>query len=50
MLPLLGILKMKARDLAGYGLLQLLILAPVVFFLMWFLARTFTDLTPPLSS
>ena len=49
MLPLLGILKMKARDLAGYGLLQLLILAPVVFFLMWFLARTFTDLPATLS-
>ena len=46
MLPLLGILKLKARDLVGYGLLQLLILAPVVFFLMWFLARTFTY-TPP---
>jgi short-chain fatty acids transporter len=46
MLPLLGILKMKARDLAGYGLLQLLVLGPVVFFLMWFLARTFAD-TPP---
>ena len=47
MLPLLGILKMKARDLVGFGLLQLLILGPVVFFLMWFLARTFTY-TPPI--
>jgi short-chain fatty acids transporter len=47
MLPLLGILKLKARDLVGYGLLQLLILGPVVFFLMWFLARTFTY-TPPI--
>ena len=46
MLPLLGILKMKARDLVGYGLLQLLVLGPVVFFLMWLLARTFTY-TPP---
>ncbi|HWY32762.1 MAG TPA: TIGR00366 family protein, partial [Candidatus Acidoferrum sp.] len=45
MLPLLGILKLKARDLVGYGLLQLLVLGPVVFFLMWFLARTFTDST-----
>jgi short-chain fatty acids transporter len=49
MLPLLGILKMKARDLAGYGLLQLLVLGPVVFFLMWFLARTFTDAPQPLT-
>jgi short-chain fatty acids transporter len=46
MLPLLGILKMKARDLAGYGLLQLLMLAPVVLFLMWFLARTFSYAPP----
>jgi short-chain fatty acids transporter len=42
MLPLLDILKMKARDLVGYGLLQLLVLAPVALFLMWFLARTFS--------
>jgi short-chain fatty acids transporter len=46
MLPLLGILKMKARDLVGYGLLQSLILGPVVFFLVWFLARTFTYTSP----
>ncbi len=50
MLPLLGILKMKARDLVGYGLLQLLVLAPVVLFLMWFLARTFTYSPPSLPS
>jgi short-chain fatty acids transporter len=48
MLPLLGILKLKARDLVGYGLLQLLVLGPVVFFLVWFLARTFTDTPPPI--
>jgi short-chain fatty acids transporter len=41
MLPLLGILKLKARDLAGYGLLQLLVTGPVVLFLMWYLGRTF---------
>jgi short-chain fatty acids transporter len=46
MLPLLGILKMKARDLVGYALLQLLVLAPVAFFLMWLLAHTFTYLSP----
>jgi short-chain fatty acids transporter len=46
MLPLLGILKMKARDLVGYGLLQLLVLAPVALFLMWFLARTFSYAPP----
>jgi len=50
MLPLLGILGLKARDLVGYGLLQLLVLAPVVLFLMWFLARTFTYPPPGLPS
>jgi short-chain fatty acids transporter len=46
MLPLLGILKIKARDIIGFGLLQLVILGPVVLFLMWFLARTFTYVPP----
>jgi short-chain fatty acids transporter len=46
MLPLLGILKMKARDLVGYGLLQLLVLAPVALFLMWLLAHTFSYAPP----
>jgi len=32
MLPLLGILRLRARDLVGYGLLQLLVQAPIVFF------------------
>ncbi len=46
MLPLIGILKMKARDLVGYGLLQLAINTCVVFFLVWFFARTFSYLPP----
>jgi short-chain fatty acids transporter len=46
----LGILKLKARDLVGYGLLQLFVLGPVVFFLMWFLARTFAYPPPGLPS
>jgi short-chain fatty acids transporter len=45
---LLGILKLKARDLVGYGLLQLLVLAPIALFLMWWLAGTFTY-TPPVA-
>jgi short-chain fatty acids transporter len=40
MLPLLGLLKIRARDLVGYGILQLVIQAPIVFFLCWFFART----------
>jgi short-chain fatty acids transporter len=39
MLPLLGILKLKARDIVGYGVLQLMVHVPVVFFLCWLFAR-----------
>ena len=46
MLPLIGILKIKARDLVGYGLLQLAVNTTLVFFLMWFFARTFTYILP----
>jgi short-chain fatty acids transporter len=46
MLPLIGILRIKARDLVGYGLLQLAVNTVLVFFLMWFLARTFTYIAP----
>jgi len=40
MLPLMGILNVKARDLAGYSILQLLFHAPIVFFLAWLFAGT----------
>ena len=40
MLPLSGVLKIRARDLVGYGILQLMVQAPLVFFLCWILART----------
>ena len=46
MLPLLGILKVRARDLVGYGLLQLMVHSVLVLFLTWFFARTFTYLPP----
>lgn len=39
MLPLLGILKLKARDIVGYGVLQLMVHVPVVFFLCWLFAH-----------
>lgn len=39
MLPLLGILRLKARDLVGYGVLQMIVHIPIVFFLCWFFAR-----------
>jgi len=39
MLPLLGLLNVKARDLVGYSVLQLLIHTPIVFFLCWLFAQ-----------
>jgi short-chain fatty acids transporter len=46
MLPLLGILKLKARDIVGYGVLQLMIHIPVVFFLCWLFARYLPYIPP----
>ena len=46
MLPLLGILKVRARDLIGYGLLYFLVNSVLVLFFMWFFARTFPYVPP----
>lgn len=46
MLPLLGILRLKARDLVGYGVLQLIAHIPIVFFLCWLFARYMVYLPP----
>jgi short-chain fatty acids transporter len=46
MLPLLGILKSRARELVGYGILQLAVHAVLVFFLIWFFARTIPYVAP----
>jgi short-chain fatty acids transporter len=46
MLPLMGILNVRARDLAGYSILQLLFHTPVVIFLCWLLAKTLPYLPP----
>ncbi|MBB4267080.1 short-chain fatty acid transporter [Roseospira visakhapatnamensis] len=40
MLPLLGIVKLQARDIVGFTFTQLLFSAPVVMFLLWFFAQT----------
>jgi short-chain fatty acids transporter len=48
MLPLLGLLKVKARDLIGYGMLYFMVNFAVVLFLMWFFARTFSYVPPVL--
>jgi short-chain fatty acids transporter len=47
MLPLLGILKLKARDIVGYGVLQLMVHVPVVFFLCWLFAK-YIPYVPPM--
>lgn len=41
MLPLMGILNVRARDLAGYSVLQLIFHVPIVLFFCWFFAQTF---------
>ena len=46
MLPLLGILQVKARDLVGYSALQLFFHIPVVFFLCWFFAQYIPYIPP----
>ena len=46
MLPLLGVLGLRARDVVGFTFLQLLLHLPVVLFLLWALAYTL-DYHPP---
>lgn len=46
MLPLLGILYLKARDLVGYAVLQMFVHIPIVFFLCWFFAQYITFVPP----
>ena len=40
MLPVLGLLGLKARDVIGYTVLQLVVLAPLVIGLLWLLGTT----------
>lgn len=49
MLPLIGILKIRARDLIGYTILYFVVNTSLVLFLMWFLARTFIFIPPHLA-
>jgi len=46
MLPILGILKVRARDLVGFTALQLMVNSLLVLFLVWFFARTLTYIPP----
>jgi len=46
MLPLMGVLNVKARDLAGYSILQLLFHTPIVLLLCWLFAQTLPYIPP----
>jgi short-chain fatty acids transporter len=46
MLPLLGILKLRARDLIGYTMLQFIVNVPIVLFMCWFFARSIPFVPP----
>ena len=46
MLPLMGILGVKARDLAGYSILQILFLGPAVLLMCWLFALTLPYIPP----
>lgn len=46
MLPLMGILSIRARELAGYSVLQLLFHTPLVFFLAWLFSHTLPYVPP----
>lgn len=46
MLPLMGILGVKARDLAGYSILQLIFHIPIVLILCWLFAFTLRYIPP----
>ena len=48
MLPLLGILGLKARDIVGYSALQFVIHVPIVLFLVWILNFTLQYVEPVL--
>jgi short-chain fatty acids transporter len=46
MLPLLGVLGLKARDVVGYTFMQLLVHVPLVLGLLWLLGMTLTYVPP----
>ena len=46
MLPLLGILSIKARDIVGFTFLQLIFHVPIVLFMVWLFAGTLTYAPP----
>jgi short-chain fatty acids transporter len=49
MLPLVGILGLKARDIVGYSMLQFIVHVPLVLFLVWILNYTLSYVAPALN-
>jgi short-chain fatty acids transporter len=46
MLPLLGVLGLKARDVVGYTFMQLVVHVPLVLGLLWLLGLTLNYVPP----
>lgn len=46
MLPILGVLGLKGRDIIGFTFLQLIVHLPLVLLMLWLLARTLTYVPP----
>ncbi|HEY4776636.1 MAG TPA: TIGR00366 family protein [Candidatus Acidoferrales bacterium] len=46
MLPVLGLLNVRARELVGYSVLQFIVHVPLVLFLLWLFARTLPYVPP----
>jgi short-chain fatty acids transporter len=46
MLPVLGLLDVRARELVGYSVLQFIVHVPLVLFLLWLFARTLPYVPP----
>jgi short-chain fatty acids transporter len=47
MLPLLGVLGLRPRDIIGFTFMQFVFHTPIVLFLLWLFATTLTY-TPPM--
>lgn len=46
MLPMLGVLKLKPKDVMGFTITQLMVHIPLVLFLLWILGRTLSYVAP----
>lgn len=49
MLPLLGVIGIRARDIVGYSIIQFFVHVPLALFLIWALAHTFEFVPPVLN-